>query len=1300
MQSPTKTPTKFRKLGLALGATLAIVLGSATPKAAVAAATMAEQPAEGQSGVRYSRKSKKTKAKSGLLNTKFKKAAKTAKKKEGKKVDMMDARAFRKKKGAVAQSMADQQIAMLKDLIANAAGGDPELPDYLFRLADHYNEKQHYYSMQAGALYDPIFKAEEKKHKSKASQLKKKQKRFEKQAKQNYAKAAKVYKALSGQPSFASYKSMDQALYLYAFVLGELGRDKEMKEVFKKLISNYPNSKFISHAYLAFADYYYEEQQIQPAVRLYEKVLQFKDSPVYAYALYKLAWCHLNPVGTAEARYDKSLNYFIATIKATTQGRAGSESAGKQLRRDARRDLVRAYLHASKPSKAWDFFGKWGVGPGKKENDARKMMTLLADAYFANGKYTESTYVYKTLQDEYEGDADTCMWQGRIVINTLATDNKQVQWNETKHLGEYWLEYKESKRKKAIKRKCRDDALATMKQMATVWHDEAMKTKIPLTYKLAEQAYRYFLEVFPKDKDAYELQYFYGELLWALADNHYNSRDKSKREEGLEYFRKAHAEFVATLELDPKGKFTRDAAQAQMLAMKNALEYDETGGKAKACKTNSEGVCTYKESKKKKQKRDKNTKVDASKQFPETDYTTEEREMIGAYDRYMKYVKDKKDKELPKIMFHRAKLMMIHNKFGEAKPLLGEILVKFDGSVYAAWCSEMLLDLLTIRWVDTGNTAEDTIKASDDLEEWANKFQKMKVWTHPEADQIRDAVPRLLAGIGWKKGMAYKDSGAAYLAGDPNGDPKGFEKCMQQFVDVWNENEDHDKADTLLWNAAECATAAYRIKDAIDLQTALLENYPTSAHAQKTLRYLGESYQAAAMFPESATYFEQYAGKYKKDKFAEQALQNAYLFRLGLGESEKAAENLKQYEAMFKKKNVQMAAKIFWSQHALFGRDGTDNDEVRGHALEYLKTYGKRGGADRQIVAEAVVAQILWRQSCPKDLLYDSCITIKRKRALSAVQEIEKRKRLERKVRKSKGKKKYVAPKRCGEPTKGIVTVHARDKKLANEAQKRFSSVLRLAGKGKVNIPSGDSDRQEAFKNAWGMALVYRADVQYERFLELEMPSGLSFGVEDYKKDSGIPKWEKEYKQQVKNKAESEKRLGAYMAEKVKLMQSLATDYAQVKKSGSKAWLLAAAARTAATHQNFADELDRAPVPSDIIKSEDMFYAYCDEMAKFADPQRAKAIEAYTYCLERSTENKYFNEFSRMCEQEMQQTDADRYPATNEAYGESIYTTSRVAHVDVYTNPNGTRTKAKPAAKSKAKKPASGDEATDDTDDE
>ncbi len=1230
--------------------------------------------------VRYDRKSGKVKTKN-TLNTKFKsQKAKTAKDAK-KKVDMMSADQFAKKRAAVAREVADKQIGMLKRLIKATESTDPEYPDLLFRLADHYLEKKAFFDLQAGALYDKIYAAEDARKKAEAQQYKQKQKRFESESKASSADAVKIYKALVTSPAFTKYKRMDQALYFYAFELGQLNREAEMKDAYLRLIREYPQSQYIANAYLSFADFYYGKNQIQEALKLYQKIVTaYKDSPVYAYALYKMGWCYLNPIGTAPPAYDQSLQKFVQTIDATLKGKAGSEANAKHLRRDSRRDLIKAYVHSGKPSKAWDFFSKVGNGPKKDEDMARKMMEILAVAYFGEGKYVESTATYKKLQEIFGDDPLVCEWQGRIVVNALATDNKGIQWRETQRLAEYWEQYKASKKKKSIKRKCRNEALDTTKQMATVWHDEAEKTRRQETYDLAEKAYQAFGQYFAKDKDAYEMQFYYAELMWAQAENNYNSRDRSSQERGIKYFRSAHEQFVKVLEMKPDGKYTKDSAYAQMLSMKNALEYDETGGRAKGCKTNSEGMCIYKEKKKKKKPKagkQGQGSIDVEGDYPVSDYTSTEAEMIGAYDRYQQYVKDPKDKELPLIMYHRVKLMMIHNKFDEARPLLEEIIEKFDGSLQAAWCSEMLVDSLTIKWLDSRNTPEDTVKASDVLEKWSKKLQTMKVWRHPEADRIRSAIPMLLAGIGWKRGMAYQDMGKE------TGELQHYIKCGQTFVALYNEYPEHDKADTLLWNASLCFEAAYLVGQSIKLRNVILDKYPKSKHAQEALHMVASNYQAIAYYDKAAEYFESFAGKYKKDKRTPEALQNAYLFRLGLGQSDKAEKDLTLYEGLYKKKNPKKAAKIFWSKYDLL----ETTQDKRAYAEQYLKTYGRKGGADREVVALAALGQIWWRNSCPETLLYDSCLSVQRKRAVAGEGTREKARKLRRKAKAAgdkKKKKKYVPPKHCGNPTQGIISIYKRDKKKGEKAQGYFKQALKKAG-GKVDIPETEIQRIENYRNAWGLAMVYTADKKYEEYLTVEMPGDLDFTLEDWKKGSGLKKWEKEYAVQKKKKEDSVKRVGEFFEKKIKLAGDLETQYGDVKKTKSPYWVLAAAARSAIVYQNFADQLYRAEVPRS-FKSEEQYYAYCDALADQAKIPQDKALGAFTYCLQRSTEFQFFNEFSRMCEEELQQRNPDKYPATNELFGTSIYTDSRLDVVGVQTDlegggPSKTTKKKAPAKK-------------------
>jgi TolA-binding protein len=1266
----SKHAVRAGSLGISSGIIASLLFTS--PVVGAAPSGEGTEPAESSDGnaVRYERKSGKVQTKN-TLDTKFKTAQKTAEKNKGKKEQMMTADQFARQREAVSQEIADQQIEQLKRLIKATESSDPEMPDLLFRLSDHHLEKKAYFERQAGTLYDKIYAAEEAGKKAEANQLKEKQKRFEKQSKDASAQAVSVYKVLVTKPEFGKYKRLDEAIYFYAFELGQLNREAEMKDAYLRLIREYPTSKYIPNAYLSFADYYFGQNQIADALKLYQKIVDgYKDSPVYAYALYKMAWCYLNPIGTAEPQYTASLNKFVETIKATLEGRAGNEANAKQLRRDARRDLVKAYVHAGKPSKAWDFFTTVGNGPKKDEDMARKMMELLAVAYFGEGMYIESTASYKKLQDVYEADPDVCEWQARIVVNALATDDKQIQWIETEKLGTYWERYKDSKFKEPVKRKCRDEARDTIKQMATVWHDEAEKTRKNETYDLSEKAYRKFLEAFPQDKDAYELNYYYAEILWTQADHAYNSKDKASKAAGLKKFREAHDEFIKVLERKPDGKYTKEAAYAQMLAMKNALEYDETGGRAKACKTNEEGVCVYKDKEKKKKVTSKDAQTDVNQDYPVTEYTPTESEMLKSYDTYQKYVKDPKDKELPKIQYHRVKLMMEHNKFKEAKPVAIDLITKFDGTVYAAWASEMLVDILTINWTNKNNTPDDTVAASDELEDWSKKLQKSKSWKHDEADRIREAVPTLLAGIGWKRAEAYQEQGK-------QGDPQGYVRCGKEYVTIWNEFETHPKADILLFNAARCFEAAYLIGQSIKMRNELLTRYPSSSKYQQTLQELGANYQAIAYYGEAADRYEKYADKYPKDKFASDALQNAYLFRLGLGQQDKAAADLNKYEAIYKKKDVAVAAKIFWSKHALLATDA----EKLAHANAYLSEYGGKGGADRQAVAHAEVGQILWRQSCSEDLLYDSCISIKRRKATAGEKVAKKAGKIRSKIKAKK--KKDALPKFCGAETQALITVHKRDGKKASQAMSHLDSVLKLATK-KPSIPATEIERAEAYKNAVGMAMVYTADRKYEEYLGVAIPDELSFGAsaEEWKKDSGIPKLEKEYKEALAKETEPKKKFMDWYTKKKKLGGELVEQYAKVKGSGSPYWVLAAAARTARVNQDFADQLYRAPVP-EVIKTEDQMFAYCDGLAEQADPLVATAKEALRYCLERSTEFQFFNEFSRMCEEELQQGDAETFPATNELFGKSVYTDSRLDVVGVQVDLEGDK-------KKDAKKPAAG----------
>ena len=98
------------------------------------------------------------------------------------------------------------------------------------------------------------------------------------------------------------------------------------------------------------------------------------------------------------------------------------------------------------------------------------------------------------------------------------------------------------------------------KELALVWHKEAQKTKNPDTYVLVRYVYKDYLDRFSNEKDSLDMAFYYGEVLWTTQN-----------------WREAAEQYTKVVEMNPKGKYVKEAAYAAVLAWKNALNIDDQG---------------------------------------------------------------------------------------------------------------------------------------------------------------------------------------------------------------------------------------------------------------------------------------------------------------------------------------------------------------------------------------------------------------------------------------------------------------------------------------------------------------------------------------------------------------------------------------------------------------------------------------------------------------------------------------------------------------------------------------------------
>jgi TolA-binding protein len=437
--------------------------------------------------------------------------------------------------------LARDAIAVLERLIKATADGTLEKADYLFRRAEHYRELKTDASFRARELDERVFRARST---GERARLERRQRGHEAAEQRWMLEAMRTYLEIAKDERYARYRRMDEVLYNVADMLNAAKRRDKALHFFRRLIRNYPRSRYIPDAYLSFAEHYFHEGKVAEALRLYERVGRFPDSPLYGFALYKQGWCWLNLKDPRQA-----LEKFVQVIR---------RYAGKKTRiplvREARRDVVRAYGHVGTPERAWPFFRRIG---GKS---ASRMLENLAALYYDQGKFLESILVYRKLMALSPESPRLCDWQHAVVQATQSGKDKRQQSREIRRLADVYDTIQRLRRVPAARRSvCRRNTADRLQELATTWHQECQKTRDMDTCRLARPLYEEYLARFSRDKPAYRMAYYLAELLYKL-----------------EQWKPAAEAYGRVVRMRPRrGRYLKDAAYAEVMAWMNANEVKE-----------------------------------------------------------------------------------------------------------------------------------------------------------------------------------------------------------------------------------------------------------------------------------------------------------------------------------------------------------------------------------------------------------------------------------------------------------------------------------------------------------------------------------------------------------------------------------------------------------------------------------------------------------------------------------------------------------------------------------------------------
>jgi TolA-binding protein len=1080
------------------------------------------------------------------------------------------------------QKIVDQQIEKMKKLVQATEEDDTDKPDYLFRLAELYAEKQRYNFGMARGLDQKIYEMPP----GQRGQLQAKQKGYEDAEKKWLIEAVKAY---IGASKYPKYNRMDEVLFKLAYLLTSVKKEDQAREFFKRLIKEYPNSKYIPDAYLSFAEYYFDKGEMDAALKFYEKVEQFPKSKVYPYAVYKKGWCYVN-----QGDYKTALETFVGVVRMGTEGKVNISAEQKQaLIKEAKKDIVKAYAHVGGPDKAWEFFQRTGG------DFAPKMMEALAELYWEQGQFNDSTRVYRKVISMNMDSPRICEWQNKIVRNTLSAGTKRDQVQEIERLGAVYDKVADMKGvKKDQMEECKNSFHDTARELALIWHKEAQKTKNTDTYALDKYVYKVFLDHFPKDKQAYEMSYYYGELLWTL-----------------ENWRDAAEQYTKVVEMNPQGKYVKDAAYAAVLAWKNALQVDDHEQKDLVDKD-----------------REKFKEKDEKGRLKPLDIPEYQQKMIAAFDTYIKYVPDAP--ELVTIKYRKARIYYEYNHFDEAAKLFGDIVDRHPKHELAIYSANLLLDSLNAQ----GKTKE--------VVQYVDKFLEM---------------PDLMKDPEFGKQMISLKSDTYDMEGHEFEKAHNFKECGRSMLAAAESLPDHSKHAERLWNAGQCFQNAHLVGQALKARLQLIKDHPKDPLAQRALFRVAAGYHQLAYYTKASDYYEDFASKYPGEKKAVDALGNATTFRIGLGESDKAIADMDSFVKFYGTRKPQDAAGVFFQMGDVYERD-KKYDELAKHLENYLKKWGAQGGPDRQILAHYRLGEMSWKASCQHPSEDGACLEIKRVAATGkqkVIYDLNKKLKKGKKIREAKRTQ-------CGPPTSSKIIMNDRRKPDVAKASEHFQAVLKIWNKGAAasKITGKDVEARAGLAQyAVAGAAFHLAELQYENFLRIKFPEGLDFqqpSQYDTKKKAEAKK---------KKAEESGKKFASYLDEKAKALKKASDMYLDVFGMKQAQWTIASSARVGQLYSDFVGQLYTAEIPKD-LKEQDEWgnrprEIFCDALVDKAEPIEAKAVEGFEKCLKAATDYSWYNEWSRLCERELNQMKPTEYPLSSEWKPEAGYVSTTMSPTPV-----------------------------------
>ncbi len=871
---------------------------------------------------------------------------------------------------ARARALLITEIQGLERLYKRTPKKSPDRPQLTRRLAEAYVE------LESAAQRDKIaadIQAQDAKRtrKGNAAKFKSDAVQAEKIVKAARDKAIVYYTQMKND--YPDYSKIDEVLYYLAYEHEQGGNLKDARSVYFELIQKAPKSPFIPYAYLAFGELFFQEAQGDPAKwdlagAAYKEVIKYPPptNKQFGYARYKLGYVHWN-----KGEYANALNEFKKVIEYGDQFTDVPNAS--QLAKAARRDMIPVYAVAGAPDKAYNFFKPVSGDKGGEQTKTVGMLNELGLAYLDTGHYKEGIVLYRDLLSRDQG-AKACFYQGQITTATqaLMSGDKEAVRKEMDQQVRVFNDFMKGGSPEKEKGECANKTAELLAETAMSWHLEAVGTGgvrgtgDKKTMDLAAYLYKKTADNFTSAdfakfqfprivKEDWPTMY---KIKYAMAD--------------LLYFQQRWEEcgpaFDAVVAEDPKGGQAAEAAYASVLCYQKMYDQMYKGDSDR--KSKGLGPTGADE-------KDREAKKGEWEKFKPKPFTDMQKGMVTAFNRYVCYITPPKgDKEAEEqyveVKYARARTYFESQHWEEAALAFRDVAINHADKDAGIFAAQLYLESVNV----LGSRAEPPRPACFDdmakdvpvfLELYCkgSKFEDNKEQCE-SLTRIQFDIMRLKAQKLVEKGDSLSDKGN-YKEGLDT-----YKKGAEAYLDLWRtyceqplskgeKPKQCEKADEIVYNMARAYQAARLLAKAIQVRLTILLNktygLQDSPLAKKALYEVGGNYQAIAVYDKASEFFERYCEATAfKGEFADQALSDAVVLRLGIGHDEQAIKDANNFNKYYGAKKPTQTAQIAFAIAAHYG-EKKDWGNVEKRLAGSMKLIDSKATTDVRAQAHALLGR-------------------------------------------------------------------------------------------------------------------------------------------------------------------------------------------------------------------------------------------------------------------------------------------------------------------------------------------------------